>query len=58
MAKYSEEFKIKLVTEYLYGNLGYKSLAEKYNMGSETSIIEWVKVYKSQGMDLVKKKAN
>ncbi|MBM7716737.1 transposase-like protein, partial [Bacillus thermophilus] len=36
MAKYNEEFKIKLVTEYLYGNLGYKSLAKKYNMGSET----------------------
>lgn len=56
MAKYSEEFKIKLVTEYLYGNLGYKSLAKKYNMGSETSIIEWVKVYKSQGMDGLKRR--
>ncbi|WP_217697293.1 helix-turn-helix domain-containing protein, partial [Oceanobacillus sojae] len=51
MAKYNEEFKIKLVTEYLYGNMGYKSLAKKYNMGSETSIVEWVKVYKSQGID-------
>ncbi|WP_404458823.1 helix-turn-helix domain-containing protein [Oceanobacillus kapialis] len=56
MAKYSEEFKIKLVTEYLYGNLGYRSLAKKYNMASETSIIEWVKVYKSQGMDGLKRR--
>ncbi|MBM7717287.1 transposase [Siminovitchia sp. FSL H7-0308] len=56
MAKYNEEFKIKLVTEYLYGNLGYKSLAKKYNMGSETPIVEWVKVYKSQGMDGLKRK--
>ncbi|MFC4025463.1 helix-turn-helix domain-containing protein [Oceanobacillus longus] len=56
MAKYSEEFKIKLVTEYLYGNLGYKLLAKKYNMGSKTSIIEWVKVYKSQEMDGLKRR--
>ncbi|WP_018934176.1 transposase, partial [Gracilibacillus lacisalsi] len=56
MAKYSEEFKIKLVTEYLYGKLGYRSLAKKYNMASETSIIEWVKVYKSQGMDGLKRR--
>lgn len=56
MAKYSEEFKIKLVNEYLYGNLGYKSLARKYNMGSETSIVEWVKVYKTPGMDGLKRR--
>lgn len=56
MAKYSEEFKINLVTEYLYGNLGYKLLAKKYNMGSATPIFEWVKVYKSQGMDGLKRK--
>ncbi|NEZ00339.1 transposase, partial [Bacillus shackletonii] len=42
MAKYSEEFKKRLVTEYLEGNIGYGSLAKKYNMGSQTSIREWV----------------
>ncbi|WP_172372350.1 helix-turn-helix domain-containing protein [Sporosarcina jiandibaonis] len=51
MAKYNEEFKIKLVTEYLDGNIGYRSLAKKYNMGSQTSIRAWVKAYESQGMD-------
>jgi|SRR5690625_422275 len=56
MAKYSEEFKIKLVTEYLYGKLGYKSLTKKYNMGSETSIIEWVKVYNYQGINGLKRR--
>lgn len=50
MAKYSEEFKIKLVTEYLDGTIGYGSLAKKYNMGSQTPIVEWVKNYKSQGI--------
>jgi transposase len=50
MAKYSEEFKIKLVNEYLDGNIGYGSLAKKYNMGSPTPIHQWVKAYESQGM--------
>ncbi|MGI8349394.1 hypothetical protein NiCM35_06415 [Niallia circulans] len=35
MAKYSEEFKIKLVNEYLHVNFGYKLLAKKYNMPSQ-----------------------
>jgi transposase len=56
VAKYSEEFKIKLVTEYLEGNLGYKTLAKKYNMGSQTPIVGWVKVYKSQGMEGLKRR--
>ena len=56
MAKYSEEFKIKLVTEYLDGNIGYGSLAKKYNMGSHTPIVSWVKAYKSQGMDGLKRR--
>src|SRR5699024_3913868 len=50
MAKYSGEFKIKFVTEYLYGNLGYKLLAKKYNMPSQTPLQDWVRVYKTQGM--------
>jgi|SRR5690625_719842 len=56
MVKYNEEFKIKLVTEYLHGNLGYGSLAKKYNMGSQTLIVEWVKAYKSQGIEGLKRK--
>lgn len=56
MAKYSEEFKEKLVIEYLYGNLGYKLLAKKYNMPSSTPLRNWVSTYKSQGMKGVKRK--
>lgn len=56
MAKYSEEFKIKLVTEYLYGNLGYKLLAKKYNMPSKTPLQDWVRAYKSQGMNGIKRR--
>jgi transposase len=56
MAKYSEEFKMKLVIEYLDGNIGYGSLAKKYNLGSQTPIVEWVKTYKSQGMEGLKRR--
>lgn len=56
MAKYSEEFKVKLVTEYLYGELGYKLLAEKYNMPSKTPLENWVKSYKSQGIEGLKRR--
>ena len=51
MAKYSEVFKIKLVTEYLHGNLGYKSLMKKYNMPSTSPLKNWVKSYKVQEME-------
>ncbi|WP_208590936.1 transposase [Gracilibacillus suaedae] len=52
MAKYSEEFKIKLVNEYLYGSLGYNSLSKKYNMPSSTPLKNWVNAYKAQGKKL------
>ncbi|WP_374489242.1 transposase, partial [Virgibacillus sp. AGTR] len=51
MAKYSEEFKVKVVTENIDGNLSYRSLAKKYHMGSFTPIYEWVKNYERHGME-------
>lgn len=56
MAKYSEEFKIKLVTEYLNGNLGYKLLAKKYNMPSRTPLQDWVRAYKTEGIEGLKRR--
>lgn len=32
MAKYSTEFKMKIVKGYLKGNISFKNLAEKYNI--------------------------
>lgn len=55
MAKYSEEFKVKLVTEYLNGNLGYRLLAKKYNMPSRTPLQDWVRSYKTKGMEGLKR---
>jgi transposase len=56
MAKYSEEFKIKLVTEYLNGNIGYQRLARKYNIPSETPLKNWVRAYKTQGIEGLKRR--
>ncbi|MCM3742400.1 transposase [Oceanobacillus luteolus] len=56
MAKYSEGFKLSLVTEYLQGNLGYALLARKYNMPSDTPIKNWVSAYKNQGVEGLKRK--
>lgn len=57
MSKYTEEFKIKLVTEYLNSNLGYKLLANKYSMPSSKPLQQWVRTYKSLGIDGLKQKS-
>ena len=47
--KYTEEFKIKIVLEYLSGeNGGSMSLAKKYNISYRT-IDNWIYTYKRQG---------
>ena len=60
MSKYNLEFKLKVVKEYLEGNIGYLSLAEKYNIKSESEIRKWVNAYKIQGYEglEVKRKNN
>lgn len=57
MSKYTEEFKIKLVTEYLNTNLGYKLLASKYGMPSSSPLKQWVRTYKSLGIEGLKRKS-
>ncbi|MDQ0970182.1 transposase [Neobacillus niacini] len=56
MAKYSEEFKLKLVKEYQDGKLGYILLAKKYEMKDSTPIRRWVKVYEKFGVEGLKRK--
>ena len=56
MAKYSTEFKIKLVKEYLESNISYKSLSDKYCIPSEKVIKTWVNTYKTQGYEGLKVK--
>jgi transposase len=51
MAKYSYEFKEKIVQAYLNGEGSYEFLSDKYGISSSTCIKEWVKAYKSFGDD-------
>lgn len=56
MTKYSDEFKLKIVKEYLDGPLGYKLLAKKNNKPSESNIRSWVKAYQAFGLEGLQKK--
>ena len=56
MAKYSTEFKMKVVKEYLESSISYKSLSGKYCIPSEIAAKNWVNAYKSQGYEGLKVK--
>ena len=49
MAKYSYEFKKKVVTAYLNGKGGYKYLANYYSIPAWTNIKKWVLAYQRLG---------
>lgn len=51
MTKYSTEFKMKLVKEYLEENSSYQILARKYNIPNKIIIINWVNAFKTQGYE-------
>ena len=48
MAKYSFEFKMKVVREYLAGNLGYESLSTKYGL-PHSLVRRWIANYRHFG---------
>lgn len=49
MAKYSYEFKKKVVDAYLNGEGGYVYLANKYHVPSFNNIKKWVHAYRANG---------
>ncbi len=49
MAKYSYEFKKKVVQEYLDGKGGYGYLSRKYNIAKDVQVMNWVKAYQAFG---------
>ena len=58
MPKYTKEFKIKRVTEYLSGETGgIRKVADKYNIPKGT-IENWIDKYNSGGFDNLSKKQN
>ena len=56
--KYSFEFKLKIVQEYLKGPLGYTLLAKKYHVSYKSEIQKWVNQYKKHGKEGLKIKKN
>lgn len=51
MAKYSFEFKVKVVNEYLNGEGSYPELCKKYNIPDMKPLRRWVAAYKEFGTD-------
>lgn len=58
MAKYSDEFKLKIVKEYLDGSMGYKLLARKHDIPDESTIQNWVKAYRAFGGEGIMRKSS
>ena len=56
MAKYSDEFKLRVVKAYLEGSVGYSLLAKRFNMPSPSPILRWVRAYKEFGEEGIRKK--
>ncbi|MGX7091631.1 helix-turn-helix domain-containing protein [Hutsoniella sourekii] len=55
MAKYSLEFKIKIVAEYLSGTISLKALANKYHFKSTKHIRIWINAYQTLGIEGLKR---
>ncbi|MGO3601268.1 MAG: helix-turn-helix domain-containing protein [Enterococcus faecalis] len=49
MAKYSFEFKLKIVQEYREGKAGISYLSKKYRVRSEKQVQDWLNAYHSFG---------
>lgn len=59
MAKYSYEFKKKVVQEYLDGKGGVTYLSKKYNIASKRDLQKWISAYNEFGSDgLIRKRKN
>ena len=54
MKKYSTEFKMKIVQEYLNEEGGYKYLTDKYGLSDHSVVRRWVNSYKTQGYEGLK----
>ena len=54
--KYSYEFKLNVVQDYLNGTLGYTLLTKKHAISDSDLIGKWVNQYKTFGKDGLKRK--
>ena len=51
MAKYSYEFKMNVVQEYINGNGGFTYLSQKYSIPAKSNIKKWVDAYREFGTE-------
>ena len=58
LAKYSYEFKQKVVSEYLKGGIGYKKIAKKYSIPSHKTVRQWVSTFTCIGSESLKRSRN
>ncbi|WP_155857434.1 helix-turn-helix domain-containing protein [Eremococcus coleocola] len=54
MAKYSLDFKMKVVVEYLSDTIGYGLLGKKYKIKSSSQIEVWDNAYQAFGIEGLK----
>lgn len=58
MSKYSFEFKLEVVKDYLSGETGgYESIAKKYDITNFSQVRDWVKNYENYGEEGLKIKS-
>jgi transposase len=55
MAKYDEQFKLKVVQEYLSGSAGHRRVAQSRGV-PRTRLLTWVSLYRTHGADGLKRK--
>lgn len=55
MAKYSYEFKKKLVTKYLNGEASYETIANEYEVSDRSLLRRWVESYRAYGNEGLKR---
>ncbi len=56
MVKYDAVFKLKTVKAYLAGEGGYRTIAKKYGVASDSNIVKWVQSYLRHGEKGLNKK--
>lgn len=56
MAKYSYEFKLKVVNDYLSGSGGYSYICKKYCIPQDIIVRRWVDSYQAFGEDALRRK--
>ena len=55
MTKYTEQFKLAVVEQYLTGAAGFVTVAHQHSLG-HSLVNRWVNLYRAHGLDGLKKK--